>query len=194
MALCLSHPRHGYYRSGTTDRRRRRLRHRARDQPDLRRADRLLHRQPLAADAPAAELHPARARPRPRHADGGRAARREPRRRLSRRAAPPALREQRRPARRAADAARPVLALLGAARSTRSATARSSSSPTNSSTPCRSASSCKDRRWLARAAGRPPRRQARLRPLAHAVAGDARRRADDGAVRRSLEPARRRRR
>ena len=77
MALCLSHPRHGYYRSGATARRRRRLRHRARDQPGLRRADRLLRRQPLAADAPAAELHAARARPRPRHADGGRAARRE---------------------------------------------------------------------------------------------------------------------
>ena len=70
MALCLSHPRHGYYRSGRPDRRRRRLHHRARDQPDVRRADRLLLRQPLAADGPAAELHPARTRPRPRHADG----------------------------------------------------------------------------------------------------------------------------
>ena len=42
MALCLGHPEHGYYATRDPLRRRRRLRHRARDQPDVRRAHRRL--------------------------------------------------------------------------------------------------------------------------------------------------------
>ena len=74
------------------DRRRGRLHHRARDQPDVRRADRLLHRQSLAADGRAQELHPARARPRPRHADGRTRCAPPARPTASKRPAPPALR------------------------------------------------------------------------------------------------------
>ena len=58
------------------DRRARRFHHRAGDQPDLRRADRVVVRRSMASDGPARSGHPGRARARPRCADERSAARR----------------------------------------------------------------------------------------------------------------------
>ena len=89
------------------------------------------------------------------------------RRRLRRRAAPPAVRD-RTPILQAEQDKRlgKLLALLGRRDRRRQRRPAASSSPTNSSTPCRSASSCAtDDGWHERLVGL-DRRQARLRPVA----------------------------
>ena len=74
MRLCLTHPQHGYYITHDPFGAARRFHHRARDQPDVRRADRPVDGGGLAADGRAGKRARRRARPRPRHADARRAA------------------------------------------------------------------------------------------------------------------------
>ena len=76
MRACLADPEHGYCAAARRHRRRRRLRHGARDQPGVRRADRAVVRGRLAEHGAARAAAPGRARAGPRHADARCAARR----------------------------------------------------------------------------------------------------------------------
>ena len=102
MQLCLGASAPRLLRHARSARRARRFRHRARSQPDVRRADRRLGRGRVAADGIAAEGAPRRARPGPRHADGGCAARRDGAAGFSRRAFGASGRDEPGPARAAA--------------------------------------------------------------------------------------------
>ncbi len=70
MALCLYDPAHGYYTPPRPNRRRRRFRHRAGNQPDVRRTDRPMGRDGVASDRRPHSGAADRARPRPGHHDG----------------------------------------------------------------------------------------------------------------------------